>query len=71
MHRQKWLLPLLQLAFLCCVCPLFANAAAGKNIEETEGYRVIVFFLFFIAVSIFIEVLDHQIVFCLTKKLLV
>ena len=56
MIRQKWLVPFLQFAFLCCVCPRFANAGAGKTIEETEGFRVILFFFAFIVVSILIEV---------------
>ena len=46
----------LQLAFLCAVCPGFVSAGAGKSIEETAGWRVAIFFLIFILLSLLIEV---------------
>ena len=57
MFRRKWHLLVLQLAFLCYVCPLLVAASgAGKNIEEAESLRVTLFFVIFILLSILIEV---------------
>ena len=61
---------LLQLSFLCCVCPLFVLGGAGKSIEETASYRVAIFFGIFIILSYLIEVIEVDVLTALFKCIL-